>query len=263
MVPTAATGTSERGAGADRGRHRDAAEEHEGHRHERSSRGDEAADDADPESDGEQRWRAGQRARGGRLAAEQDLRRAGIDDRGEGERQNALRQPSGERAREQRARDHAGADAAHERPVDAAEALVRAHARRRREEDRRHAGAEREVHGVRGSEMLRREHRRQHGDERHAAADAEQAREKADHRAGREIGEHPGGDHRASMASRLPRAASLRMRCDARRAHCTTRANAQVRGEAIDSAQSAAQRSTHGMTRSARRTPPFIPTHSP
>jgi hypothetical protein len=56
---------------------------------------------------------------------------------------------------------------------------MRANARRRGEQDRCHAGAEREVHGVRGREVLRREHRREHGHERHAAADAEQAGEKA------------------------------------------------------------------------------------
>jgi hypothetical protein len=62
---------------------------------------------------------------------------------------------------------------------------------------------------VRRSEVLRREHRREHGHERHAAADAEQAGEKAHDCAGREVGKQPEGNHRASMASRLPTAASF------------------------------------------------------
>ena len=143
----------------------------------------------------------GRRASGSGLPAEQDLGRAGVHDHREGQRERALRHPARERRGQQRADHHRRPHAAHQRPVDAAEAMVRAHAGAGGEHDRRHAGAEREVHRVVRGELLRREHRREHRHQRHAAADAEQPGEKTDEGAGREVGEHPGRDHRPSIAA--------------------------------------------------------------
>jgi hypothetical protein len=59
-----------------------------------------------------------------------------------------------------------------------------------------------EVHGVFGCKLLRAEHRREHRDQGHAAADAKQAGQEADERAGGEVGEHPGHGH--ARVSPLP-----------------------------------------------------------
>jgi hypothetical protein len=66
--------------------------------------------------------------------------------------------------------------------------MMGAHARHRGERDRRHRGAERDVHDVIGGQALRSEH--EHEDRHHhsAAADAEQAGEEAHGEAGGEVG---------------------------------------------------------------------------
>ena len=92
-----------------------------------------------------------------------------------------------------------------------AEPVMGAHADARGEDDLRHAGAEGEMHGVVGRELLRREHRRQDRHQGHATADAEQPGEKADEGAGREVGEQPGVEHRTSIAA-ASRAAAARPR---------------------------------------------------
>jgi hypothetical protein len=79
--------------------------------------------------------------------------------------------------------------------------MVRAHAGAGGEHDRRHAGAEGEVNRVVGGELLRGEHRREDRHQGHAAADAEEPGEETDEGAGHDVGEHPGQDHRPSIAA--------------------------------------------------------------